>query len=179
MEDVFHKILRSRFGGGKPSAEWGYNLIHALEAHKYDADCEIFLEVLRGNLHENVYYDQMSTIDNLYKEVEKLDYATTGHKSGMVDMEELMSTLYAYFSQKDVDEMSMIHAALVRTCQVDLAEGDTHVAYEELFHNTKDMCETPFVETIRDQHLHGIQAFIVEVMEAAEQEGFTDTCVPN
>ena len=59
MEDLFTKILRTRFGGGKASAEWGYNLVHALEAHKYDADCEIFLEVLRGNLNEDVYYDQM------------------------------------------------------------------------------------------------------------------------
>jgi hypothetical protein len=59
MEDLFTKILRTRFGGGKAAAEWGYNLIHALEAHKYDADCEIFLEILRGNLNEDVYYDQM------------------------------------------------------------------------------------------------------------------------
>ena len=48
------------------------------------------------------------------------------------------------------------------------------VVYDELFHNTHDMCETHFVECIRDQHLHAIQGYIVEVMEAAEQEVFDD-----
>jgi len=175
MEEHFYRWLRARFGSPMLAAEWAYNLVYALEAYKFDADCELFLAVLRGEMHEDVYHDQIAMLDVLEKEVEKVDFATSGHKSGEVEVQDLMQALAKVLPQKGDDDLAMIKAALARTVGEDLTRGDVKVAYGNVFRPDEELCDTPFIETIRDQHLHDIQEYVVELVEAVQLEVFEDT----
>jgi len=50
----FHQFLASRYQDPQTAVEWGYNLMHALEAFKWDADCSMFLKIVREELPEEV-----------------------------------------------------------------------------------------------------------------------------
>lgn len=49
----------------------GYNFLFSLWKYQWDADCELFLKVLTGELHEEVYLAQI----NLQKDLEDLFYS--------------------------------------------------------------------------------------------------------
>lgn len=39
-------------------AQAGYNLLHGLWKYSWDADCELFLKILQGQVREDVYFQQ-------------------------------------------------------------------------------------------------------------------------
>jgi len=49
----------------------GYNFLFSLWKYQWDADCELFLKVLAGELQEEVYLAQI----NLQKDLEELFYS--------------------------------------------------------------------------------------------------------
>ena len=47
------------------------------------------------------------------------------------------------------------------------------VDFEALFRNDRDLAETPFVEMLRDQYLHGVIEYSVEIEEAIRDSAVT------
>ncbi len=39
--------------------QMGYNLLYGLWKYAWDADCELFLRILQGEMKEEVYYQQI------------------------------------------------------------------------------------------------------------------------
>jgi hypothetical protein len=37
----------------------GYNLLYGLWKYAWDADCELFLRIMQGEMKEDVYYQQI------------------------------------------------------------------------------------------------------------------------
>ena len=54
MEEFFYNFLKKRFGIHAMIVEWGYNMLAGLERFKYDADCELFLKVLKDEVGQEV-----------------------------------------------------------------------------------------------------------------------------
>ena len=41
------------------AAQMGYNLLYGLWKYSWDADCELFLKILQGEMKEDVYLQQI------------------------------------------------------------------------------------------------------------------------
>lgn len=65
LATFFYKYLKGRFGMQTMVADWGYNMLYALKKYSYDADCELFLKILIGELDEEVYQEQMNMLDRV------------------------------------------------------------------------------------------------------------------
>jgi hypothetical protein len=63
-------IVFEQFRSHRLVVEWGYNIIHALEKYSYDNDCELFLKILRGELGENVMWEQMQMVQRVRKAIQ-------------------------------------------------------------------------------------------------------------
>ena len=53
--------------------ENAYNFYDSLKKFKEDADIEMFLAILEGDLAEDVYFEQVQLIDNFMKLLRKAD----------------------------------------------------------------------------------------------------------
>lgn len=53
--------------GNGPHLQMGYNLLYSLWKYSYDADCSLFLKILKGDVKEDVYLQQVTlqVSDNL------------------------------------------------------------------------------------------------------------------
>lgn len=165
MEEHFTTFLKARFGSDSMVAEWGYNLIHALEQHKYDADCELFLAVLQGTVSEKVKKESERMIATVKSALEMCDQENHDGEKGKLEVEQMMMALRSLFAKtKANDEFSELQSALQRS--VKESAQSPLVPYALLFENTDEFTQTPFVEMLRDQYLHEIIEFTVEVEEA-------------
>ena len=57
-------------------AQMGYNLLHGLWKYSWDADCELFLKILQGEMKEDVYLQQIQ-LQVLCKPPQTLNWAVT------------------------------------------------------------------------------------------------------
>lgn len=47
MDQFFYLFLQKKFGIQAMVAEWGHNMVDALQRYSYDNDCEMFLKILK------------------------------------------------------------------------------------------------------------------------------------
>jgi hypothetical protein len=64
--EYFGVHLRGRFGLPSIVADYGYNMLDAAHRHQAHSDCDLFLRVLTGQLHEETYYDQAALLHQLH-----------------------------------------------------------------------------------------------------------------
>lgn len=81
------KIRLLRHGDSKCSGglylQLGYNFLYSLWRYQWDADCELFLKVLTGDIKEEVYVAQNNLQIDLEELFECLDKAA-GQTAGMI-----------------------------------------------------------------------------------------------
>ena len=66
LSDFFHTYLQDEFGPSQTIiAEQAYNIVHALERYSHDADCDMFLKILMGELPEQSFVDQQLLLQHL------------------------------------------------------------------------------------------------------------------
>ena len=154
MEEHFTAFLKSRFGTDNLIAEWGYNLLHSLEQHRYDADCEMFLSVLKGEVSEEVKRGSDRMLSQVQKAVAKLADRGSGSSVDLPDLMELLRTMFLW---KNEEELTELRQAAMRTAKERVGSGTLQMSVAELFDDDDDLCQSPFVECLRDQYLHTIQ----------------------
>jgi hypothetical protein len=64
-------------GSDDKSLEWGYSLIYGCERHISDADCEMFLCIVRGQVSEALYMSQLDACTALEKACSDFDKKKT------------------------------------------------------------------------------------------------------
>eukprot|EP00002_Diphylleia_rotans_P033761 TRINITY_DN7208_c0_g1_i5.p1 TRINITY_DN7208_c0_g1~~TRINITY_DN7208_c0_g1_i5.p1 ORF type:complete len:796 (-),score=186.16 TRINITY_DN7208_c0_g1_i5:1169-3556(-) len=67
LSEYFYGFLKRKYLNQVAIAEWGYNLVNALEKYHYDSDLRLFHKVLAGHLLEEVYVDELKTVEDLRK----------------------------------------------------------------------------------------------------------------
>merc|ERR1712174_64701 len=73
LENYLFDYFKCEYGIQSRVVETGYSMLAALERYRYDADCELFLTILNGELSEDVYRDQKQFVERLQIEFEALD----------------------------------------------------------------------------------------------------------
>ena len=168
MEEFFFAFLQKKFGLQAMIAEWGYNLINALKKYSYDADCELFLKVLQGEIGEEVYRDQMHMIEKYKEELRAADFAVGGKVIGRLPKLDFMKITKQHFSNKSEEQLETLWECLEQDQQ-----GDW-VMYELLFEEDRSGDQGQFAEEIRDQFLAEREQYL-QVLEEALIEAMGTT----
>ena len=66
LSDFFNTYLQDEYGPSQTIvAEQAYNIVHSLERYNHDADCDMFLKILMGELPEQSFVDQQLLLQHL------------------------------------------------------------------------------------------------------------------
>jgi hypothetical protein len=174
LSDYIYLYLVEKYEGNQALiAEFGYNLIDALERYIADSDCNIFLRVLQGELAEEVRDDELQLLVSIPQVMEEEDLAIhNGHASGLLPIPIYMRRLRRLLTTKPETSFAKLQKAL----QFEAKKG-RNVAYNELFEEDEDGNQGDFCELLRAQHLEEIILYdrqLVDAIQAAsEKEGRT------
>mmetsp|Transcript_3022 Transcript_3022/g.4056 ORF Transcript_3022/g.4056 Transcript_3022/m.4056 type:complete len:336 (+) Transcript_3022:3-1010(+) len=142
-----------------------YNLMWGCARYGYDADIDIFLNVLKGEVLEDVFHDQVKLMDDMIFLMRALDERTNGRVLGAITCFELEGLLREFFHSKSESQIQ----EMLRTAEEDLRAKAPQqweqkvVAYEMLFEEDENLDQGPFAECVRDQHLRARTMFTDEV----------------
>ncbi|GMH86059.1 hypothetical protein TL16_g10424 [Triparma laevis f. inornata] len=152
-------------------AEFGYNLIDALERYIADSDCKIFLKILQGELAEEVRDDQLQLLMEIPRVMEDEDCNIhSGIPTGSIQVPIFMRRLRKMLTTKSEHSFSKLQKALLFE-----AKKGRNVPYNDLFEEDEDGNQGDFCELLRAQHLEEIIAFdkklVDAITDAANKEG--------
>jgi len=155
LGDYLSEYLKTEYGIQSRVVEMAYALLSALSRYGYDADCELFGTILKGELSEDVYRDQIEFLDELMTQF----IARDKHKKGEIEKTEIEKIVRRLCAAKNEQNMRKLMNAL------ELNDPSAKIRYELLFQEDRDGNQGPFVEELRDQHLSEIQCFQTEITE--------------
>ena len=171
LSDFLHVYLCDKYKGEQSLiAEFGYNLVDALQRYIEDSDCLIFLKILQGDLAEEVRDDQLHLLVEIKHVMEEEDCAIhSGMPSGTLQIASFMKILRKMLNTKSEHSFSKLQKAL----QFE-AKGRM-VAYNDIFEEDEDGNQGDFCELLRAQHLEEIIAYDKKlndaILDAMNMEG--------
>lgn len=73
----------------------GYNLLYGCWKYSWDADCELFLKILRGEVKEEVYVEQIQLqASNRHKQQSALQRSSYRHSTDLRPIHEEFAELW-------------------------------------------------------------------------------------
>lgn len=162
LQDYLYDYFKCEYGIQSRVVETGYSMLAALERYRYDADCELFLTILNGELSEDVYRDQTQFIQSIHTEFKNVDSKKNSKISGVLAKRDIQQIIRKMCPAKDPQNMKKLVNAL------DLNEPHDMVRYELLFIEDRDGNQGPWLEELRDQHLGEIQDFLNEIKQSLQ-----------
>jgi hypothetical protein len=151
LVDFLGGWLQKKVGIAAAVLELGYNFLFGLWKYKWDADCELFLKILTGDVREEVYIAQNKLqvdLEELFEALDKLN----GQASGNIPKEELVIALKAFFKVGKLDGKSenMFEDALEA---LEKDQPGPLVEWRRVFEEDREFNQGAFAECIREQFL--------------------------
>jgi len=142
-----------------------YNLLWGVKRYEYDADIELFMNVLMDEVDEDVYHDQVKLMDDFLFLLRALDERTNGRVLGAITLADFEGLLHEFFYSKTDEQVADMVEAAEEDLRVKAPEqfDQKVVAYEYLFEEDENFDQGPFAECVRDQHLAARTQFVEEV----------------
>ena len=169
--DATHQYLVTKVGAPSQVIEMGYALLFGVWKYQYDADCELFLKVLTGDVIESMAEEQESLLLDVTRALKILESPKLGGVT-MADATLILRELFrvGHPLGKSADNFEeMIDALHAETP----ASGIVRV--DELFVEDKDFNQGRFAECVRDQYMEESVAFYSSVQdrlgECADEHG--------
>ncbi|KAJ1458545.1 hypothetical protein M885DRAFT_513043 [Pelagophyceae sp. CCMP2097] len=157
--------LLQRFKSHSLAIEWGYNLLDGLRRYISDSDCRLFLEIMRGELAEEVRFDQLQMLVEVSATMQTEDCAAShdGRASGALTVPAFMAALRRLLTTKPEHSF----ARLQRQLHVEAQQNKARIVnYKELLESDAQGTQSKFCELLREQHLAEILLFTQELAEA-------------
>jgi len=163
LSDFMYIYLVEKFESNQALiAEFGYNMIDALERYISDSDCKIFLKILQGELAEEVRDAELGMLVEIPRVMEDEDMAIhSGNPSGLLPLPIYMRRLRRLLTTKSEHSFNKLQKALA----FEVKKG-RNVAYNELFEEDEDGNQGDFCELLRAQHLEEIIAYDKALVDA-------------
>ena len=174
--DYAYLYFQQQVGIQSAIATEGYNFVYSLQKYSYDADCELFLKVLTGEVMEEVYLEQLELQKDLQKLCQSLDAATSKRDMGNCSKEELRSALLSFFSvgHPNGKQKSRFEELWGKLCD---EQSGTIVQYKKLFQEDEDFNQGPFMECVREQTLKERIEYFKEIENVLyEETGYDEKC---
>ncbi len=143
--------LQKKVGIAAAVIELGYNFLYGLWLYQWDADCELFLKILTGEIREEVYIAQSKLQFDLEELFALMDKAK-GQASGIIPKEDLRTALGTFFrvglpGGKTLARFDEVMQAL------DADQPTPTVEWKKIFEEDREFNQGEFAETLRDQFL--------------------------
>ncbi|KAK9789016.1 hypothetical protein WJX73_007749 [Symbiochloris irregularis] len=151
--DFLYTFLQKRHGLQSAIIETGYNLVYWLWKYSFDADCDLFLKILRGEVREDVYVSQKTLQDELEAVFRAADKAANRNReTGVLKKEDVMIALKNYFCMgqpggKSLDRFDTLMSAL------DKDQPGTSIEHGKVFEEDREFNQGAFAECVREQWL--------------------------
>ena len=151
LVDFLGGWLQKKVGIAAAVLELGYNFLFGLWKYQWDADCELFLKILMGDIREEVYIAQNKLqveLEELFEALDKLN----GQATGSIPKEELVISLRAFFKVGKLDGKSeeMFEEALGA---LESDQPGAQVEWRKVFEEDREFNQGAFAECIREQFL--------------------------
>eukprot|EP01051_Picozoa_sp_SAG22_P020726 SAG22_NODE_4305_length_1311_cov_0.740924_2_plen_211_part_01 len=173
VAEYFGNWLKLKFGSERLIVEMAYNMVDALRRFEYDADCELFLKILFGQLCEQTYHDQMRLVDTFLETCKQYDRDVSGGRQmGLIPRTDFMKLLVAEFSMKTAAEMKNLKRALSTDQPL------PSIDYNKLFASDREGNQGKFAELLRDQFVNEVQEMYPAVEGAIRQTVLSSAAKP-
>ncbi|ETN12598.1 hypothetical protein PPTG_22510 [Phytophthora nicotianae INRA-310] len=173
LEKVLYEKLHRKYGFQPLIAEWGYNLLLALQLFSWDSEIEMFLLCLTGAVSDLVYVDQEHMIQGCQQlllrlcELYNVESFVTERR---VLLKDALVALRTYFPLKTSAQLQAIEQSIIRDMHKMKRGGNDSILY---IHDILPLdVKYPlgfFVKTIRTQHFKEIQDYYALLLSELEQ----------
>eukprot|EP00656_Telonema_subtile_P021888 TRINITY_DN2292_c0_g1_i9.p1 TRINITY_DN2292_c0_g1~~TRINITY_DN2292_c0_g1_i9.p1 ORF type:complete len:245 (+),score=52.36 TRINITY_DN2292_c0_g1_i9:455-1189(+) len=143
--------------------EAAYNLVHALEQFKWDADCNIFLKIAREELPEEAATAQVALMQDVVACV-RLAYMAQEDPSCM-SQQDFIDAIQRCLPMKPEQDLLELGQALVAT----VGAGNNAFNPETIFEETEEFSETPVVEGLRAQFVLDLENFRCQIEDMTRE----------
>ena len=138
--------------------------VDGLRRFEYDADCELFLKILFGQMCEQTYHEQLAVVDRFIGSCVKHDRESAGGRlMGLVTRSDFMELLTKEFPLKTPGEMKNLKRALSTDQPL------PSIDYNKLFASDREGNQGKFAELLRDQFLSEVQEVYLAIESAIRQ----------
>lgn len=181
-----YRYLKGKYPVHERLLEFAYAFMCSLEVYKEDPDFELFDLVLCGKVHPSIQRDQREILKNFESLLLSCESAMDNESDNrpvrskisrkvQVNRRLVRAALEVIFPEKPPEFQNALRSAFYATLQaIDQAPSPECVFVQDLFAETKDGSQTPFVEELRRQHFFEICAFTKRLMEAIQGWRNTD-----
>jgi hypothetical protein len=163
LEDVLFEKLQRKYGFQPLVAEWGYNLLLALQSYSWDTEIELFLLCLTHAVSDRVYVDQEDMLRGCQGLLLKLSECY-GIESFVAErrvlLKDALVVLRKFFPLKNSSQLQAIEKSIIRDMHKMKRGGNDSILYiEDILPLGARHPRGFFVKTIRTQHFKEIQDF--------------------
>ncbi|KAJ9444974.1 Sucrose transport protein SUC4 [Diplonema papillatum] len=166
-EAYFPVFINKKYGASR-EVSMVHNMWYAAEKYADDPICALFLQVMKGNVDESVWYTETSKLEQLKEMLQQYDAAETG----VLDMEDILSCMVAAFPTKPEDRVERLRAALRES-----RSENGLVLYVNLFEEYDECLLSSFAETLRKQNLVERQLYLDSLSDAIATCGTSEGTV--
>ncbi|KAI3438406.1 hypothetical protein D9Q98_000838 [Chlorella vulgaris] len=166
-EFVFQQVQK-RVGIITAVVEVGYNFLFGLWKYQWDADCELFLRILLGEVKEDVYVAQARLQAELEELFAAIDRAK-GQVTGFLPNEDLRTAFLAFFKVGQPGGKSLKRFDELMQAMDEDQEGEA-VEWRKVFEEDREFNQGEFAECIRDQFLQERVEYFKALEEAVYDE---------
>ncbi|KAG3143331.1 hypothetical protein PC128_g24608 [Phytophthora cactorum] len=173
LEQVLYEKLHRKYGFQPMIAEWGYNLLLALQLFSWDSEIEMFLLCLTGAVSDLVYVDQEQMIQGcqqLLLRLCELYNVESFVAERRVLLKDALVALRTYFPLKTSAQLQAIEQAIIRDMHKMKRGGNDSILYiDDILPLDVKYPLGFFVKTIRTQHFKEIQDYYALLLSELEQ----------
>ena len=153
----------------------GYNFLYGLWLFQWDADCELFLKILTGEIREEVYVAQarlQSDLEDLFAALDK----AKGQITGSIPKEDLRTALWSFFRVGQPGGKTLARFDEVMQA-LDTDQPENNTIWKKIFEEDREFNQGEFAECLRDQFLQERIEFFTALETALyEESGNEDEC---
>ncbi|KAG1697177.1 hypothetical protein DVH05_017562 [Phytophthora capsici] len=176
LEQVLYEKLHRKYGFQPLIAEWGYNLLLALQTFSWDSEIEMFLLCLTGAVSDLVYVDQEQMIQGCQRlllrlcELYNVESFVTERR---VLLKDALVALRTFFPLKTSAQLQAIEQAIIRDMHKMKRGGNDSILYvDDILPLDVKYPLGFFVKTIRTQHFKEIQDYYALLLRCKCWFGF-------
>ncbi|RLN89091.1 hypothetical protein BBJ28_00022690 [Nothophytophthora sp. Chile5] len=168
LEQVLYEKLHRKYGFQPLIAEWGYNLLLALQIFSWDTEIEMFLLCLTGAVSDRVYVDQEQMIESCHHLLLRLCelYRVESFVSERrVLLKDALVAMRKFFPLKTSGQLQAIEQAIIRDMHKMKRGGNDSILYiEDILPLDARYPVGFFVKTVRTQHFKEIQDYYATLL---------------
>ncbi|KAL7684430.1 hypothetical protein Plhal304r1_c035g0107891 [Plasmopara halstedii] len=173
LEEILYEKLYRKYGFQPLIAEWGYNILLALQTFSWDSEIELFLLCLTGAVSDLVYIDQEQMILKCRQLLLRLcELYNVGSFVGerRLLLKDALVALRTFFPLKTSTQLQAIEKSIIRDMHKMKRGGNDSILYIDDVIPMNDKYPLGFfVKTIRAQHFKEIQDYYALLLSELEQ----------